>query len=487
MYQRKLSPKNKLKLAKLSQKTSKKLKPIPEKWSDFARLCKIRSGNKIINFEPYDYQILLSDLIDKHQTSVITKARQLGLTELIANKFLHKAAKNPAYLAVIFSKTQSDTSNIAKRLRRTIDSLEGYLELNTNSTIDIALNNGGRILFRNSTPNGARGLESVSDVLLDESAFVEGINEIYAATSFCTSMVGDEARTVILSTPNGQSGWYWEKLSSNNADKDVLNICEEMKTGKIEPIQYWIDDNNWLKFCLHWLAHPVYSTIPDYLKVIKQRFQLPDNIIEQEFNLSFLHSEETVFSAELVRINSTGILDDIREDTARYYIGVDTSNLGNDYTVAIVLKLVDDIYSVAAIYRKRKMTSDYDIYQISDLIDKYKPDKVGIEVTGGTGQVYLEQLAKINTSIRFEAIKTTKDSKPQMINRLILALEQNKLTFPSNSPIVDELLSYRKIGIKLEASQGKHDDCVMSLAFSLAVSPFKQDKKGFAFTSVPTF
>ena len=80
------------------------------------------------------------------------------------------------------------TSNIAKRLRRTIDGLSDYIELKTNSVLDIELKSGRRILFRNSSPNGVRGLESVSAILYDEASFVEGIDEIYTASVPATTI-----------------------------------------------------------------------------------------------------------------------------------------------------------------------------------------------------------------------------------------------------------------------------------------------------------
>ena len=236
VIRRSLTIKNKRKLSGSKRQTVSK-KGLPDNWYDFACLCDIRSGASVIKFVPYEYQQTLIEKIKIHPTTVITKSRQLGLTETIANYFLFKASRNPGYLAVIFSKTQSDTSNIAKRIRRQIDSLYEYLETETDSLTDIQIKGGGRILFRNSTPNGARGLESVSDILYDEASFVEEIEEIFKSSIPCTTAVGEDARIIILSTPNGQSGWYWDKLTLNNGDRDVLNICQQVREGIIDPIQ----------------------------------------------------------------------------------------------------------------------------------------------------------------------------------------------------------------------------------------------------------
>lgn len=468
MIRHQVNPKIEQKLFQQGNTGSKKR--LPDSWVEFANLCQIRSGARVINFDPYEYQKVLVNLIERHHSTVIAKTRQLGITETIANYFLFKASGNPGYLAVIFSKTQSDTSNIAKRIRRQIDSLYEYLDTETDSLTDIQIKGGGRILFRNSTPNGARGLESVSDILYDESAFVDEIEEIYKSSIPCTTVVGDDARIIILSTPNGQSGWYWDKLSLNNGDRDVLQICQQVRDGLICPVQSWTDDHGWCKFILHWLAHPQLSLKKDtYLQSIKSRFELPEDTIQQEYNLSFVDAESLVFSSELVRQNALGQWQSF-EDGAIYYFGIDTSLLGNDYTVCTILQEIEGKYHLVKMYRERKKTHEYNIYQIGELIDLYQPVRVAIEVNS-SGQIYYEQLSNQHLNTDFEAVKTTGSSKPMMINKLTLALEKKLLVYPNDKKIIEEFLSFRQNGTKLEAIEGKHDDIIMSLAFAIISIP----------------
>jgi Terminase RNaseH-like domain len=161
-----------------------------------------------------------------------------------------------------------------------------------------------------------------------------------------------------------------------------------------------------------------------------------------------------------------------------YYIGVDGATVGNDYTVAIVLEydLALDWYSVIDIYRKRKTSIEGDIYHIGELIDKYSPDTVAVE-SNGVGAIFLEQLAANHRSIKTIGVHTSQDSKLAMIERLSLALEKGVLMLPKTSPIVNEMLSFRRVGKKLEASPGNHDDTVMALAVCLSATDFRPRKK----------
>jgi hypothetical protein len=98
----------------------------PENWSDFAQLCQIRSGNRMVQFIPYEYQIKLIELMKLHPITVVVKSRQLGITQAILNRYLHKAILNPAYCGIGFMKSQADASNLSRRTRVMLDSLGKY-------------------------------------------------------------------------------------------------------------------------------------------------------------------------------------------------------------------------------------------------------------------------------------------------------------------------------------------------------------------------
>lgn len=144
--------------------------------------------------------------------------------------------------------------------------------------------------------------------------------------------------------------------------------------------------------------------------------------------------------------------------------------LGNDYTVCTILREIDNRYHLVKMYRQRKKTHEYNIYQIAELIKQYNPIIVGIEVNS-SGQVYYEQLISQCCNICIEPIKTTSQSKPIMISKLTLAMEKQKIIYPNDRCIIDEFLSFRQNGNQLEAISGKHDDIIMSLAFAISVTP----------------
>lgn len=450
---------------------------IPEKWADFAKMIKIRSGGEVIKFTPYDYQEKLAELMLERSVCVV-KSRQLGISETIISFMLWRACLNPGYLGLVFSKTQADSSLLARRMKRMIASID--LKTVTENLSDIEILGRGRVLFRNSKPESARGIESVVDVFLDELAFLETGKEVYDSLAPAMQMVGDKARVFAVSTPNGKAGFYWDLLTSNNDDKDVELICQKASKGDDEPFQYWIDENGWAKILIHWKTHPIYGIQEDFLDTVHVKQKLSWETIEQEYNLSFQDLEVAVFNYETVRngIDETLPSSIAKEkgERALYYLGIDSSTSGSDYTAALLLKEEEGKYLVAGCYKKRNQTSEYHLFNIGKIIEAYNPFTIAIEVTGGVGQVWFEQLKKQFPYADLQVIRTTGDSKPAMISNITLALEKGILKYPPKSPLIDELLSFRRNGKKLEAASGKHDDCVMALSFALAHTPFALPK-----------
>lgn len=467
------------------------LNPVPKEWDKFVELCTIRSGGNMVKFTPYSYQRLLVSLMKEYNNIVVVKSRQLGTTQGIVSKFLHDTSLNAASSSVCFMRNGDDVGSLSRRIKQMLQGLKNYVIPANDSVGYIKLKNLGDIYIKNSSREGIRSLDSITNQLYDESAFIENIEQIYGASSAASALVGDSVSKLIVSTPSAKMGWYWGKLSENN-NCDIEQICKDVAEGNlwrdIPGFYYFVDNLGTLKVILHWRCHPVYTQIDKeypggYLAYRMKQDGTDEEIVLREYDLRFIDSSVAVFTSDLVRRSAIGDWEAEADKKAEYYIGVDTATLGSDYCVAIILKKKDYKYFVVAMYRKRQQTSEYNLYQIGKLIEQYKPEKIGIETTGGVGTLYLENLSKEFSGYEFEAIKTTGDSKPAMISALQLALEKNILIHP-NSVITTELLSFRRSGNKLEASSGHNDDTVMSLCFSLTVAEKGKAKK-WDLTAIP--
>lgn len=98
----------------------------------------------------------------------------------------------------------------------------------------------------------------------------------------------------------------------------------------------------------------------------------------------------------------------------------------------------------------------------------------------GVGDPIVEQLQR--THPRLKGFKFTSQSKQQLIEGLVVAVQSQSVRFPEGA-IADEMknfeFEYTRTGVKYTAPQGLHDDCVMSLA--LAWDCKQHNKKGVFF------
>jgi phage terminase large subunit-like protein len=468
------------KISLAGDKSNSKLS-IPELWEDFVSHCSIRSGGSMKKFDPYPYQRRLIELRKEFQNICIIKSRQLGCTQCLSSHDLYQAALNCASSSVYFMRNQDDVSSLSRRIKNMAKGLSDYIELENDSVSYIKLKGGGDIYLKNSSKEGTRSLDSITSQVYDEAAHVADIESIYGASNASSALVENSSK-ILLSTPSAKSGFYWQKLSENNPE-DIEKLCEQVAAGELYKdfpgFYYFQDSKGVLKIIIHWLAHHVFSAINNsyqggYVQYRIDTDNISEEVAQREYNLKFIDSSVSVFNSDLVRAGNTGSYEDSVDKEAEYYLGIDISWQGDDYTCVSVLKHYKGIYSLVHLYRKRKQTSDYHLYKIGEIIEKYKPKRIAIESNNG-GEVYYEQLEKRYPDFNILKIRTTSESKPVMINRVILALERRILTYPENSLLIPELLNFRRNGRSMEAASGNHDDTVMSLAFSLTGCPLAKD------------
>jgi len=454
------------KLVAQSSMTTNKFKPVPTDWAEFASLITIQSGDRFTKYEPYPYQIELDKAFNKHHITIGVKSRQMGWTTYAASKILHKAILNPAYTAIVISQTQNDASLIAHTVRKMLQSIPEYARAVNDNLLIQRIENGGTLHFRSPGPNATRGIPSVSDIIIDEAAFIDDIELLYGQVKNTQSMVGDNARTLIISTPNTLTDWFYEKLTANTPE--IMQEIEKVREGIAPPLQVITDPKSgWAKVICHWKAHPIYSQYPDYLERCAERDQIPLNEVYRERDLSFTDNSLNVFGFQLV--NETCCIPEFTkeciEDTM-YYFGIDTAGVGNDYFVCTILEReTENSYKLVEMYRSRTDSTNLHIAEVSNLIKKYNPYRVSIEVNAG-GQNYYDQLVVVHPSINFNKVTTTQNSKANMILRLLYMMQQKQLKLVNIKAIREELLSFQKIDKKYEAVKGKHDDIVMSLAIA---------------------
>lgn len=186
--------------------------------------------------------------------------------------------------------------------------------------------------------------------------------------------------------------------------------------------------------------------------------QLPENVVQQEIYANFVDLGGIVFRK--IKQCATG---KFRPQTnkKRFIAGLDLAKV-NDYTVLTVGTTEGDVYHIE---RFNKIDWNLQKDLIYTICKRYNA-KILVDSTG-VGDPILEDLKRMGLSI--EGYYFTHNSKSELINKLVVAIENESITFPPYKQLLLELEAYEYQvtlagNIKTNAPIGFHDDCVISLA-----------------------
>lgn len=452
--------------------------PIPDSWVEFAESISIRSGIRFTKFSPYFYQKnIIEQLAERSAT--ITKGRQLGASIVLINWMLWRVLKD-GLVTLGTSRTGEDAFELSKKVRSQINYLppEWGVKLTTDNLSELAFSNGGRMLFRAPTDDCGRGVDSCAIVLIDEAQSLINLDILQGALSATQDACGDDARMIICGTPPENRFYpFWQRLTDRNGDIDFDSVCQQIREGEIpDGYKCWLDEDGWAKIVFDYHAHPVHKQNPNYIEDVIRKKKITRSMAMREYALLVpTEDEAAIFEFSLVRQATRGEWE--KPDPAGiYYMGIDSSGEGDDYTVGLIFRKLGDRFHCVHMFRRRKETTDFMMAKLADLIEAYNPSAVMVE-SNAMGICFYDNLAKTFPNIPMEKAKTTAHSKPGFISNLILALERGEISFPQ-SPIPDEFLSFRRMEGKLMAAPGKHDDCVMAAAFVFQVSEYDRHTFG---------
>lgn len=455
---------------------------VPEKFEDFAKLCQVRSGLEFVPFELYDYQIELSNLIDKCKGIAALKTRQMGFSELCSCKMLHESLLYPAFLGVAFSLGQAEASKLSDRVGVMPAGISGF-SWQIDSKTARKSEKGGELLFRPSTPNSARSLASVTWLILDECGFPADIEEMYGNATPAQSMVGDRARRILGTTipPEGLDCWFGQTFwKQSDLTFDLLDEIEVVKNngGNQGPgFSYWIDDEGWARVLLHWYAHPIYCSMPNRLAKIKADEKLTEEQLQREHNLGIpkeggslfnyeqLEASKCDWNIESIEYGNTLTIWHQPKRNHNYIMGTDPNGKGSNNFVTQVWDITTTPFKLVAEYAEANQASLTRSIEItSDLIERYQPFRATVESNFG-GVVIAENLREDNYDIQVDVVVTTARSKQVNTDRIAYELESGSFEYASDWEGVGEAKKFS--ALHREAASGM-DDRIMAWAVTFA-------------------
>ena len=232
----------------------------------------------LIPFSTFDYQDdLLKDFKD-HRFNIILKARQLGISTIVAGyaswMLLFRREKQ---IMVVATKLKT-AANLVIKVKKMLKTLPTWMMISdvvVDNQSSFELSNGSKITASTTSAKDAGRSESLSFLIIDEAAHVEGMEEMWTSIAPTITVGG---ACVALSSPAGVGGWFYKTFVGAEGGENLFN-----------PIT------------LPWHVHP--ERDDEWFR--EETKNMSEREIAQEYNCSFNMSGETVLgSGDMERITN---------------------------------------------------------------------------------------------------------------------------------------------------------------------------------------
>ena len=436
--------------------------------NNYARISHPIDG--LIPFKTYPYQTdLLSDFND-HRFNVILKARQLGISTIVAGYIVWLMLFNRDKNILVMATKFATAANLVKKVKAILKNVPDWLllaQISIDNRASFELSNGSQIKAASTSGDAGRS-EALSLLVLDEAAHIDNLDELWAGLYPTISTGG---RCIALSTPNGVGNWfhktYIESVESNN-DFHPVNLPWHVHPDR---------DQEWFE---------------------KETRNMSRREIAQELECNFNTSGETVVHPDDIATIGEMVCDPKRR------VGFDRNMwIWEEYNPENTYLLVADVargdgadYSVYHIVKLETMEVVAE-YQGKPSLDMYATilDQAGKEYgkcllvveNVGIGISILEKLIDLDYPNLYYSVKSTHEfveshqgshnpsavpgfttsskTRPLIVAKLEEFI-RNKLIKVYSVRLFNELRTFIWHNGKPQAMRGYNDDLIMSLAIA---------------------
>jgi len=413
----------------------------------------------------------------------ILKARQLGLTTIIAAKLFHAALFTPNFKVAVLAHTREAAKSIFNIYRRYYNNLPKFLRFKTEAANvnELIFFHGGTIKVGSASSNSFRG-STYNSLHLSEFAFYDNI-EATIQSVFQTA------------TPN------------------AAIILETTANGLNDAQTIWNDDNGFQKLFISWVNDVSYSSTKKnkrltnveksyiglhelhpkkanwFVETLRGKCLNNLNTWNQEYpitaEIAFVTSGKKFFPTIYQVSHNEKVGWKYYKDPTKfrtYVMGVDTASgsPSGDFSAVVIIDATDRKKSkVVATFYDRLSLKDFST-QIAKGLALYNP--LAVVESNSYGLAIIENLredgyAHLYRRTKYDKIAdrwtehlgfaTTKQSRPILLSRIHQWVANNYLDVMCPR-LMNEMNTfvYNETG-KPEADTGKHDDLVFAAGLAL--------------------
>ncbi|MGP8010997.1 MAG: terminase large subunit domain-containing protein [Halobacteriota archaeon] len=179
-----------------------------------------------LGVDPDEWQKEL--LLSNASRIILNCSRQSGKSTIVAILALHHSLYRKKALTLVVSPSERQSKELFSKIVEFYRDLrlekEGQIiESETENKHELALKNKSRIISLPSKPSTLRGYSSPSLILIDEAAQCQ--DELYEA--LMPMLAVSKGRLILLSTPFGKSGFFYDVWSKEGSDWESYKITAE--------------------------------------------------------------------------------------------------------------------------------------------------------------------------------------------------------------------------------------------------------------------
>src|SRR6266496_3392149 len=165
-----------------------------------------------------------ADLLNSHDRQVILNcSRQSGKSTTSALIALHAALFTTNSLVLVLAPSQRQSQELYRKIRDGYNQLADVAELTAESALRLEFANGSRVQVLPGKEATVRGFSGVSLLLIDEAARVP--DELYQSVR--PMMAVSQGRIILLSTPFGSRGFFWQEWCEGGDDWRRVKITAD--------------------------------------------------------------------------------------------------------------------------------------------------------------------------------------------------------------------------------------------------------------------
>jgi len=240
-----------------------------------------------IQFNLYPFQEKVLNLWRDNPYDIILKSRQLGISTLVAGYSLWMMLFQKDKNVLCIATKQETAKNMVTKVKFMFENLPSWLKIpaDENNKLTLRLSNGSQVKAVSAAGDAGRS-EAVSLLIIDEAAFIDGVEEIWASSQQTLATGGG---AIVLSTPYGTGNWFhktWVKAEAGITEEGVPSFLPIKLPWYVHPER----DEKWRKNQDSLLGDP--------------------RLAAQECDCDFNTSGDTVFYNEQLEFISTTTIKD---------------------------------------------------------------------------------------------------------------------------------------------------------------------------------